>query len=283
MDIRWHPKRVTWNLEKLMRVVGSLMAHPSDVRKLFSHLVSEGSRFAANLWRCHSPIPFRDLEELFPGISQYPIPLNGVLDDYLIAAIASYFKVKVAFEFGTAQGITTLRVAEAMNAGEGGMVITVDLPPDTNPALLEASWINATTITKAPGEVLKTKSLEKTTIRQVLCDSRLLDISEFSGKVDLVYIDGGHDYEVVKNDSEKAFQLLNPAGPRIVLWHDYTPGHFGVVFYLNELYKEKPLIRICKTPWVIWSPCIPQNLKSKGTPRDQGDDLTEVSPIFSEK
>ena len=34
-----------------------------------------------------------------------------------------------------------------------------------------------------------------------------------------------HTYSVVKNDSEKSFDMLSSSG--IILWHDYVPGKRG--------------------------------------------------------
>jgi predicted O-methyltransferase YrrM len=45
------------------------------------------------------------------------------------------------------------------------------------------------------------------------------DISDKLGKFDFIFIDGNHTFEYVKNDTEKAFQLLEKDG--IIVWHDY--------------------------------------------------------------
>ena len=39
--------------------------------------------------------------------------------------------------------------------------------------------------------------------------------------MDLIFIDGGHTYELIKNDSELAFQMISKNG--IIFWHDYDP------------------------------------------------------------
>lgn len=48
---------------------------------------------------------------------------------------------------------------------------------------------------------------------------------------DFVFIDGNHDYEHVKNDTELAMSMR----PRIIMWHDYNNGNDGVTKYINEL------------------------------------------------
>ena len=66
--------------------------------------------------------------------------------------------------------------------------------------------------------------------------------------MDLIFIDGGHTYSIVKNDTEKAFNMLNSKG--IILWHDYVPGKNSskdVVRYINEISKVKDIQNIKNT------------------------------------
>ncbi len=57
---------------------------------------------------------------------------------------------------------------------------------------------------------------------QVYCDSRDWDISNYpSDFFDSVLIDGGHQPEVVINDTRKALQVLRPGG--LIMWHDFCP------------------------------------------------------------
>ena len=81
------------------------------------------------------------------------------------------------------------------------------------------------------------------------------DISEVpeNDKFDLIFIDGGHTYSVVKNDTEKSFKMLNKNG--IILWHDYVPGKQSaknVVNYLNEISKEKNILNIRNTSLCVF-------------------------------
>ena len=68
------------------------------------------------------------------------------------------------------------------------------------------------------------------------------------GKFDLIFIDGGHTYSIVENDSNKAFKMVKPRG--IILWHDYVPGKTSdkdVVKYLNNISKDKKIFHIDST------------------------------------
>ena len=72
-------------------------------------------------------------------------------------------------------------------------------------------------------------------------------------KMDLIFIDGGHTYSVVKNDTEKAFKMLNTEG--IILWHDYVPGKRSskdVVKYIDEISKDLKIQNIKNTSICIY-------------------------------
>lgn len=69
----------------------------------------------------------------------------------------------------------------------------------------------------------------KNKINQLLGDSATY---RFNKKYDFIFIDGAHNYEYIKNDTERSLKLLNPGG--VIIWHDYGT-HKGVTEYLNEI------------------------------------------------
>lgn len=57
---------------------------------------------------------------------------------------------------------------------------------------------------------------------QIYCDSRLWDTSTYpAGFFQSVFIDGGHQTEIVISDTRKAIPLLQAGG--LMLWHDFCP------------------------------------------------------------
>jgi hypothetical protein len=70
-----------------------------------------------------------------------------------------------------------------------------------------------------------------------LIDSRKLTRAELRVGYDFVFIDGGHDYETVKHDSELALQLVGRGG--IIAWHDYNdnPAN-GVKTVVDKINSE---------------------------------------------
>lgn len=66
-------------------------------------------------------------------------------------------------------------------------------------------------------------------VNQIYCDSRSWDTAAYpKGFFDTIFIDGGHQTDVVASDTKKAIPLLRQGG--VVLWHDYC---------LNEAVKKK--------------------------------------------
>jgi predicted O-methyltransferase YrrM len=61
-------------------------------------------------------------------------------------------------------------------------------------------------------------------------DSAAFDALPYAGQMDFVFVDGAHNYDYVKNDSEKGWSILRSGG--IIAWHDFRPQDPGVVRYL---------------------------------------------------
>jgi hypothetical protein len=72
--------------------------------------------------------------------------------------------------------------------------------------------------------------------------------------VDLVYVDGGHSFEICERDSENALSVIAPNGP--ILWDDYWWFYPDVVRYLDSLSERLELVRIEDTNLVVYSPSI---------------------------
>jgi predicted O-methyltransferase YrrM len=86
--------------------------------------------------------------------------------------------------------------------------------------------------------------------RLLLGDSRIVAIPVEPRTAGFIFIDGGHQYDVVKSDSERAFELIRPDG--VILWDDYSGTWHGVCEYLDELSKSVPLLHIRQQGWVAW-------------------------------
>jgi predicted O-methyltransferase YrrM len=69
-------------------------------------------------------------------------------------------------------------------------------------------------------------------IQFLKCDSAKFDETPFLGKMDFVFVDGAHNFDYVKSDSEKGWRMLRSGG--IIAWHDCRHQDPGVVRYLLQ-------------------------------------------------
>ena len=79
-------------------------------------------------------------------------------------------------------------------------------------------------------------------ITQVYANSLSFDFASLNKKFDLIFVDGDHNYETVKSDSAKVFQLLQNDDSMIV-WHDCgfnpeTPRHSVIAGILDGVPAE---------------------------------------------
>jgi predicted O-methyltransferase YrrM len=112
------------------------------------------------------------------------------------------------------------------------------------------------------GRIYREKGLGNR-VSQIYCDSREWDISNYPPDFfDSVLIDGGHQTEIVINDSRKALQILRSGG--LIIWHDFCPfpeirSRFetvkgvtaGIELILPEL--EAQLLKLCwiNPSWIL--------------------------------
>jgi predicted O-methyltransferase YrrM len=157
-----------------------------------------------------------------------------LLELMVVSSIAHRTIHPMVFEIGTFDGRTTLNIAA--NIAPDGKVYTLDLPE---------SGLRKTKFQLEPGErsfVAKENSGAKfintefaAKITQLYGDSATFNFSSYLGRMGLVFVDGSHTYEYVRQDSETALRLTADGG--IILWHDYHQDWPGVIAGLNELYQ----------------------------------------------
>jgi predicted O-methyltransferase YrrM len=177
--------------------------------------------------------------------------------DYEAWIISSLSKIsKKIFEFGTCSGKTTYLMG--LNSSDDAKIVSVTLNPDDLDNVKKKDKDNKVSFRNIIQESIYTKFLfsgekiEKK-IKIIFQNSLSLEHNEYRNQMDLIFIDGGHTYSVVKSDSEKSFEMLNENG--IILWHDYVPGKRSakdVVKYINEISKQKKIYKIKNTSLCIF-------------------------------
>ena len=154
---------------------------------------------------------------------------------------------KEVLEIGTYKGHTSKAMAENLS---GATVHTVDLPLDY--VFRGGQWEETDLQLVAKrnvGREFRDCALSSR-IRQHFHDTAIWDFSEV-GSPGFFFIDGAHDYEHCKNDSEKSLTLCH--GGEFMLWHDCDLGHPGVVRFLHEWRSwGKSVVRIAGTRLAFW-------------------------------
>ena len=176
----------------------------------------------------------------------------GMTSDYEAWIISVFSKIsKKIFEFGTCSGKTTYLMG--LNSSDDASITSITLNPSDLNNVKKKNIDNKVSFRNIINESIYSKFLfsEKEVekkIEIIFQNSLNFEHSKYKNQMDLIFIDGGHTYSVVKSDSEKSFEMLNTNG--IILWHDYVPGKRSakdVVKYINEISKQKKIYKIKNT------------------------------------
>jgi predicted O-methyltransferase YrrM len=171
----------------------------------------------------------QEIYEIFPGSAdvraafEYPRnekPIKTPLDDLVrLALITKIVQPKSIFEIGTFKGRTALNFA--LNSPPECKVYTLDLPPEAKEAAKNRALAADKVIIGAstPGVDYKGKDVSNK-ITQLYGNSLEFDFSPYYGKIDLVYVDGAHDYDAVIQDTINAKKMLRPGG--VLIWDDFA-------------------------------------------------------------
>lgn len=143
---------------------------------------------------------------------------GSVAEMVALSAVTAALKPTTVLEFGTHDGFSGWHLW----ANSEAKILTIDLPRQARPFLPHDPRIHL-----------------------VETDSRQWEPLP-EDQFDLCFIDAGHDYECVRNDSEKALRCLRPGGT--VLWHDATWRGYGFAVnrYLRELRRSGKDVRLLR-------------------------------------
>jgi len=218
------------------RLLKIAVRNPSDLRHVFGTANWAAGEIVDPVADIRS-IPSIDLLDICSGSQRWTLqtfPSVGAsvspMECAALAALAHLVKAKRIFEFGTYKGVSTTQLA--LNIAPCGMVYTLDLPDDHPAYRLPIPKIDEQQIAAENGKGLLIPNDLRDRVTFLKSDSASFDEEPFHGTIDLVFVDGAHSYEYVKNDTEKGWRMLRPGG--ILAWHDCTASHRDVVKYLKE-------------------------------------------------
>lgn len=226
---------------RLTRVGKRLVSHPKR------HMIVDRLLNHAD-WLIGPRVPEIKPDQLIPGLSEVSVTVEvgeahrfelPIGERALLAAITTKLRPMTIFEIGTFTGNTTRLLANAM--APDGQVHTLDLPPGENP-------FNPNSHLRV-GEGFRDDPEYAGRITQHWGDSRTFDFSKWEGSIDLVYVDGSHEYEDVIRDSNTALRLVSKNGA--IIWDDYHYRYPGVLKALNGLGHQVDMCNLFRTRLVV--------------------------------
>src|SRR5947209_14056201 len=155
-----------------------------------------------------------DTEEVRLAVLETRAHNMSLFEVFCLAAITRKFAPSVALEIGTYDGRSTMALARNMT----GRVYTVNLGPNYMELHRDQGHRVDVQLSRKVSSGERTLAPEADRIVQVFSDSTKLDFDQF-GTVDLIVIDGGHGYDVVKSDTKNALRIINRKRG-IIIWHD---------------------------------------------------------------
>ncbi len=160
----------------------------------------------------------------------------SVLEYVALILLLKQARAASVFEFGTYKGASVTQLA--LNLPPGSRIFTLDLPEDDPRSAFPISFSKDAAIAVEKGKGSLVPDDVRGRIQFLRQDSAKFDDTPYAGAIDFVFVDGAHNTEYVRNDSEKGWRMLRSGG--IMAWHDCCVQDPDVVRYLlNSSFEPK--------------------------------------------
>jgi predicted O-methyltransferase YrrM len=166
---------------------------------------------------------------------------SSFFDLAALCALVRVARPKSIFEFGTYTGNSGRNML--LNAPPDATLTTLDLPPEGRTAVEGLDWEKGID-DRVIAQRLRDSAVAPR-VRQIFGDSMKFDPMPYSNSMDFIWVDACHEYEFVKNDTNKSWEMLKPGGT--IAWHDLTYTCPGVVQHLREVAQSRTVHRISGT------------------------------------
>jgi predicted O-methyltransferase YrrM len=207
-------------------------------------------------WRC------QDIFQLFPElrsgrqrITLEHLPGEGVQADVqalaYLALITAAVGPKVIFEMGTYRGRTALNFA--LNSPSDCRIFTLDLPKDDRSAMIGR-------VNEADGAIIEHSETGidyqgrdvSHKIEQLFGDSTRFDYKPFFGQVDIVFIDGGHDYDIALSDTRNALAMTRAGG--VIIWDEFANygDYHDVMRAVFDVLPAQDVVQLANTQLAVY-------------------------------
>jgi hypothetical protein len=199
---------------------------------IYEEIGSRVNEFEQCLRNSQQLIPTVNLNAVFPSdLENGSIRLENFLGEpgnvlveevCKICLIAKWLSPKRILEIGTYNGMTTLQMA--LNVPPECIIYTLDLTPD-QAAAVPLRKLDQIFACNQCGAMKGSYFLGRPElhIQQLFGNSAEFDFNIIDSPIDLIFIDGAHDYKSVRTDTATAFRLLSEKG--VILWHNYADIH----------------------------------------------------------
>lgn len=198
------------------------------------------------------------------------VPSSGIgsvtlLEAATLVSLIKIIRPRKIFEFGTFLGYSSALLVE--NSSADCAVYSIDLGESHVSTKPLASYaedelrrdgdINDEYLRGAQGAVgpRYTQSIspaDKSRLHLIQQDSRQFDPSAhgLDGSVDIVFVDGGHDTEIVTIDTANARKMIGDSG--VIIWHDFASTiHDDVTRFVNGLARREVVVVVQNTMLAI--------------------------------
>lgn len=222
--------------------------NPRALRELFGNALATAEQLTDPIVDV-TVLPQVSVEELFSFtehetiLSLWAVPAVArsisLHEAVCLSALMKRANARRVFEFGTYRGVSTTQLV--LNLPADGKVLTLDLPVTDLNTQFELDTLGEVEVVKdaRKGELIPPHLRSR--IEFIALDSAKFDPGPYEGSMDLVFVDGAHTAEYVKNDSEKGWRMLRPGG--ILCWHDCRFNSPSVIKYLRSCsYHPKRII-----------------------------------------
>lgn len=198
-------------LSKLLKAIVLIVKQPALLNKVLDD-INVNKQQVIEKFNLPKGLKTIDILELLPGFNETVEPycsLDGGSTPVDLALLKGLAKSKndcMYFEIGTWRGESAANVAAVAK-----QCVTLNLPDEEMLRMgLDKNYVGM--------HRFFSKDLKNVTHLQA--DSQTFDYKSLDQKFDLIFIDGDHHYESVKNDTINAFKLLKDENS-IIVWHDY--------------------------------------------------------------
>jgi predicted O-methyltransferase YrrM len=198
-------------LSKLLKAITLIIRQPALLNKVLDD-ADVNKQQVIETYNLPKGLKTIDIRDLLPDFSETVEPycsIDGGSTPFDLALLKGLAKRKTDctyFEIGTWRGESAANVASIAK-----QVITLNLPDEEMLKIgLDKKYVG---LHRFFSNGLKN-------VTHIQANSQTFDYNSLNQKFDLIFIDGDHHYESVKNDTTNAFKLLKDENS-IIVWHDY--------------------------------------------------------------